>query len=129
MKLTAEAIFDIADSYHQIYQVLNAEYFIESDWILLIYCLNEQPILLDYFYVLGVGPKICAHHQTMKELLLELSRLSDVKADICQVLNGLAVYCIIGEPGNEVEEKCEKVLVMVFARVIGRLGLPGREEN
>lgn len=129
MKLTAVAIFDVTDSYHQIYQVLNAKYFVERDWILLIYRLNEQPILLDYFYVLGVGPKICAHHQAMKELLLKLSRLSNVKTNICQVLNGLAVDCIIGEPGNEVEEKCEKVLMMVFARVIGRLGLPSREEN
>lgn len=58
MEIAAVTIFNIADLDHKIYKVLDAEYPIEVNKILLIYVLHEVPELIDHLYLMGIDPEI-----------------------------------------------------------------------
>ena len=67
VELATIPIANVANLHHQVNQVLNAEYPIVCDRILLVYGLDEAPVLLHDLYVPSVDPIIAAHHQCLKE--------------------------------------------------------------
>ena len=114
MKLATMSIFDFAYLYHQIYQVLYAKYLIVYNRILLIYCLDEEPKLINDLDVVSIDPEVTAHHQVVEKLFLEFRGLTNVKSDICQALDGLACDRFGGQFGQKVKEDRKELLMVRF---------------
>lgn len=62
VELTAMPISSIADLYHQVYKVLDAEYSVKVNRVLLVYVLDEIPELIDHLNVVCIDPIVAAHH-------------------------------------------------------------------
>jgi hypothetical protein len=74
---------------HQIYQFLYAkqplaELLLDFRFLLirLIYCLNKEPILIEYLLIIRVDPKVVTHHHAFEELFLKDLNITNVEANV-----------------------------------------------
>ncbi len=114
VKFTAMTILGITDLDHEINQILNTEYFVIGERVLLIYSFDKKPKLINHFHVVSVNPVITAHHQAIKELLLQFLRFPYLEPYISQVLDCLTIYTSWRKFAYQKEQHCEEVVIIVF---------------
>lgn len=91
--LAAEGAFfcRIADLDHEVDQVLDWEDTIVEHWVLRVDRLDKGPEFGDDLAVMNVHPEIRREHQVQEELLTQ-SWLIDEESELCDELDGLAIY-------------------------------------